>query len=247
MRARLDSAARHLGAIELAPSTETSAELLADKGYHSRETLKALDDGQWKTRIAEPKRDGFLRWNGDDAARRAVVNNRVRLLSRVALAAFKLRPEIVKCFARVLDRGGMRRSWLRGQENIHKRYLIHVAGYSLGLMMRLLTGAGTPRAFQLRLSAMTAPAFSAELPDVIGSQARCMQYVALRVQLVALFRRRQRQVTLLSWARFSWGPGPESAGTAGDAARGADRGRWWGWRRTRLEPTRPAAIGPAAC
>ena len=28
---------------------------------------------------------------------------------------------------------------------MHKRYLIHVAGYNLGLIMRLLVGAGTPR------------------------------------------------------------------------------------------------------
>ena len=145
----LASAARHLGAVEAAP-----AELVADKGYHSRETLKALDDGAWKTRIAEPKRDGFLRWHGDDAARRAVVNNRTRLLSGVARAAFKLRAEIVeRCFALVLDRGGMRRTWLRGRENIHKRYPIHVASYNLGLIMRLLTGSGTPREFQARLSA----------------------------------------------------------------------------------------------
>jgi hypothetical protein len=56
----------------------------------------------------------------------------------------------------VLDRGGMRRTWLRGRENIHKRYLIHVAGYNLGLLMHLLTGAGTPREFQARLSACLA-------------------------------------------------------------------------------------------
>ena len=153
----LASAARHLGAVEAAPSPATPAELVADKGYHSRETLKALDDGAWKTRIAEPKRDGFLRWHGDDATRRAVVNNRIRLLSGVARAAFKLRAEIVeRCFALVLDRGGMRRTWLRGRENIHKRYLIHVAGYNLGLIMRLLTGAGTPREFQASLSACLA-------------------------------------------------------------------------------------------
>jgi transposase len=153
----LASAARHLDAVEAAPGTEAPAELVADKGYHSRETLKALDDGPWKTRIAEPKRDGFLRWHGDDAARRAVVNNRIRLLSGVARAAFRLRAEIVeRCFALVLDRGGMRRTWLRGRENIHKRYLIHVAGYNLGLIMRLLTGAGTPREFHARLSACLA-------------------------------------------------------------------------------------------
>src|SRR5215216_441790 len=145
----LESAARHLAAVEAAPSAEAPAELVADKGYHSREVLKSLDDGPWKTRIAEPRRDGFLRWHGDDDARRAVVNNRTRLLSGVARAAFKLRAEVVeRGFALILDRGGMRRAWLRGRENLHKRYLIHVAGYNLGLIMRLLTGAGTPREFR---------------------------------------------------------------------------------------------------
>jgi transposase len=97
----LASAARHLDAIEAAPSPATPAELVADKGCHSRETLKALDDGPWKTRIAEPKRCGFLRWHGDDAARRAVVDTRIRLLSGVARAAFRLRAGIVeRCFAR---------------------------------------------------------------------------------------------------------------------------------------------------
>ena len=39
----------------------------------------------------------------------------------------------------------MRRAWLRGRENIHKRYLIHVAGFNLGILMRALLGRGTPR------------------------------------------------------------------------------------------------------
>jgi hypothetical protein len=68
------------------------------------------------------------------------------LLSGVARAAFKLRAEIVeRSFAHVLDRGGMRRTWLRGRDNVHKRYLLHVAGHNLGLLMRLLIGAGTPK------------------------------------------------------------------------------------------------------
>jgi transposase len=37
------------------------------------------------------------------------------------------------------------RTWLRGRENIHKRYLVHVAGYNLGVLMRALFGAGTPK------------------------------------------------------------------------------------------------------
>jgi hypothetical protein len=39
----------------------------------------------------------------------------------------------------------MRRTWLRGRENVHKRYLLHVAGHNLGLPMRRLIGAGTPK------------------------------------------------------------------------------------------------------
>ena len=157
----LESASHHLAAVEAAPSAEAPAEMVADKGYHSRDTLKALDDGPWKTRIAEPKRDGFLRWHGDDEARRAVVNNRTRLQSGVARAAFKLRAELVeRSFALILDRGGMRRAWLRGRENLHKRYLIHVSGYNLGLIMRLLTGAGTPRELRARVSVHLAAAIT---------------------------------------------------------------------------------------
>ncbi len=112
----------------------------------SRAVLRALNDSPWKTRIAAPKQTGFSRWHGDEAARRAVTNNRARLKSGVAREAFKLRAEIVeRCFAHNLDRGGMRRTWLRGRENVHKRYLLHVAGHNLSLLMRQLIGAGTPR------------------------------------------------------------------------------------------------------
>lgn len=159
----LASATEHLVAVDAAPTPEAPAELVADKGYHSRDGLKALDAGPWKSRISEPRRDGLLRWHGDDAARRAVYANRTRLLSGVARQAFKLRAELVeRGFALILDRGGMRRAWLRGRENVHKRYLIHVAGYNLGLILRLLTRAGTPRAFGARISAWL---FAVPAPD----------------------------------------------------------------------------------
>jgi hypothetical protein len=47
----------------------------------------------------------------------------------------------------------MRRACLRGRENLHKLYLIHIASYNLGLIMRLLTSAGTLREFAARASA----------------------------------------------------------------------------------------------
>ena len=142
----LAAAEANLEAVDAAPTAENPAACVADKGYHSRAVLKALDDSLWKTRIAEPKQKGFSRWHGDEAAQRAVTNNRVRLKSGVAREAFKRRAEIVeRSFAPNLDRGGMRRTWLRGRENVHKRYLLHVAGHNLSLLMRQLIGAGTPR------------------------------------------------------------------------------------------------------
>jgi transposase len=142
----LEAAEANLASVEAAPTPEDPAELVADKGYHSRDGLKELEDGAWKSRIAEKKVPGVSRWRGDEEARRAVYNNRARLRSGVARKAFKLRAELVeRSFALTLDRGGMRRAWLRGRENLQKRYLVHVAGYNLGLVMRLLVGAGTPR------------------------------------------------------------------------------------------------------
>jgi transposase len=147
LEATLEGAAATLEALDLAPAPDDPAEVVADKGYHARDVLKRLADGPWTTRIAEPTRRTVLRWHGDDAARRAVYANRARLLSGVARVALILRAVLCeRAFAHVLDRGGMRRTWLRRRDNVAKRYLIHVAGHNLGLLMRTLFGAGTRRA-----------------------------------------------------------------------------------------------------
>ena len=143
----LEVAARNLDAVGLAPSEDEPCIAVADKGYHAREKLKALDGGVWKTRIAEPEpARGYLRWHGDEAAQRAVYANRARSKSGIGRETMRRRGELVeRSFAHILDRGGMRRAWLRGRENVHKRYLIHVAGFNLGVLMRALYGQGTPR------------------------------------------------------------------------------------------------------
>ena len=143
----LEAAASNLADVGVAPRPEEPCILVGDKGYHSRAGLKELDGGVWKTRIAEPKpANGYLRWHGDEAARDAVYANRARLKSGVGRDAMRKRGEMVeRSFAHVLDRGGMRRAWLRGRENVHKRYLIHVAGFNLGILMRALFGKGTPK------------------------------------------------------------------------------------------------------
>jgi hypothetical protein len=142
----LAAAQNNLAQINAAPTTDKPSELVADKGYHARAVLKEFGGGVWKTRIAEPKQKGFSRWHGDDKARAAVYANRIRLGSGIGKEAMRRRAEIVeRSFAHNLDRGGMRRTWLRGRDNVDKRYLIHVAGHNLGILMRLLIGAGTPK------------------------------------------------------------------------------------------------------
>ena len=159
---------------------------MADKGYHSREGLKDFDGGPWKTRIAEPKPcNGYLRWRGDEAARHAVYANRARLKSGVGRDAMRRRGEMVeRSFAHVLDRGGMRRAWLRGRANVHKRYLIHVAGFNLGILMRALFGQGTPREAASARNALLlvvqrdAALVIAVIPDVDGEMAALLIVVA---------------------------------------------------------------------
>ena len=55
----LAAAQENLASVDAAPTAEDPAECVTDKGYHSRAVLKALDNGPWKTRIAEPKAKGF--------------------------------------------------------------------------------------------------------------------------------------------------------------------------------------------
>src|ERR1019366_2183024 len=50
------------------------------------------------------------------------------------------------------DTGGMRRTHLRGHQNILKRLLIHVGAFNLSLIFHTLLGSGTPRELKNRQS-----------------------------------------------------------------------------------------------
>ena len=68
--------------------------------------------------------------------------HRLRRLSR-------LRSEFVeRSFAHTCETGAARRTWLRGRENVAKRYCVQLAARNLGVMMRKLFGVGTPRSLQ---------------------------------------------------------------------------------------------------
>ena len=80
-------------------------EVVADKGYHSNETMVGFAAIGVRSYVSEPDR-GRPHW--------------------------------------------MRRVHLRGHPNILKRLLVQVCGVNLGLLMRHLTGVGTPRSLQGR-------------------------------------------------------------------------------------------------
>ena len=70
-------------------------------------------------------------------------------------ALMRRRGELLeRTFAHCLETGAMRRAHLRGCANILKRYLIHVAGFNLSLVMRQIFGVGTPRGLQGRLDTL---------------------------------------------------------------------------------------------
>ena len=119
-------------------------EVVADKGYHSNETMVGFAVSRVRSYVSEPDR-GRRRWKGKTAARDAVYANRRRIRGARGKRLLRQRGELLeRPNAHLYDTGGMRRVHLRGHSNILKRLLVHVCGFNLGLLMRQLTGVGTP-------------------------------------------------------------------------------------------------------
>jgi transposase len=131
-------------------------EIVADKGFHSNQTLIDLDAVGIRSYIAEPDR-GRRDWSEAPEAQAPVYGNRRRIRGCRGRRLMRQRGErIERSFAHLYDTGGMRRTHLRGHPNILKRLLIHAGGFNLGLVMRHLIGVGTPRGLQGRLAAAMA-------------------------------------------------------------------------------------------
>jgi len=129
-------------------------EIITDKGYHSNETMVDLDAVGIRSYVAEPAR-GRRDWSEEPEAQAPVYGNRRRIRGPRGRRLMRQRGErIERSFAHLYDTGGMRRTHLRGHENILKRLLIHAGGFNLGLVMRRLIGVGTPRGLQGRLTAV---------------------------------------------------------------------------------------------
>jgi transposase len=133
----------------LAGSDQEIEEAVADKGYHKAQTLAECEACNTRTYIPEPDRRGY-RWEGKpEGWREATTANRRRVRGARSKRLQRRRSELVeRSFAHICETGAGRRTWLRGLENVTKRYVVQVAAYNLGLLMRKLFGVGKPRALQ---------------------------------------------------------------------------------------------------
>ena len=122
--------------------------VVLDRGYHSDETLERIEAEGADSYVPEPKRKP-RNWAGKPERQRRHEENEKRVASEAGREYSKQRTEKVeRSMAHMYATGAMRRLWLRGKENVRKRLLIHACGFNLGVLMRSLTGTGTPRGLQ---------------------------------------------------------------------------------------------------
>src|SRR3989442_412539 len=143
------AAAEQVEAVHTAsPTPAALTELIADKGYHSNQTMIDLHAVGVRSYIAEPER-GRRHWTTAPEAQRAVYGNRRRVSGVRGKRLLRRRGEYVeRSFAHVYDTGGMRRPHLRGHRDILQRLLIHASALNLGILMRQGFGGCTPRGLQ---------------------------------------------------------------------------------------------------
>jgi len=120
-------------------------EVVTDKGYHSKEVVRVLEDAEIRTYLSEPAR-GRQKWDGQQREQQSVYANRRRIQGNRGKCLLRRRGETTeRSFAHCYETGGLRRIYLRGHANILKRLLLHVAGFNLSLVFRKWLGHGTPR------------------------------------------------------------------------------------------------------
>jgi transposase len=126
-------------------------ELVTDKGYHSGAVVEEVDGYGIRSYIPEKKQKGRRHWEGKRGQQQAVYQNQRRVRGAYGKSLLRRRGELIeRSFAHCYRTGAMRRTHLRGHENILKRQLIHVGAFNLSLILRRLLGAGTPREWKNR-------------------------------------------------------------------------------------------------
>jgi hypothetical protein len=171
----LDDANDHLAAVDEQLAIH---EAVMDKGYHAVDTLVACAERDIRTYIPERRASGRRNWKNKSAAsEHAFRANRRRIRGPRNAGLQRLRSEFVeRTFAHSCESGGGRRSHLRGLHEVGKRWLIHLAARNLGVILRSMTGVGTPRAPQAEGSA--ARLLDAAMRALIRLQLRTRALIA---------------------------------------------------------------------
>ncbi len=140
--------------VEAVGSGAQVREVVTDQGYHSNETVLELKELGLRGYLSEPDR-GRRNWKGKNRKYQApVYANRRRIRGRRGRRLQRQRSELVeRPFAHQFTTAGLRRIFVRDHAKVRKRLQIHVCGFNMGLLMRHLTGVGTPRSLQGRVLA----------------------------------------------------------------------------------------------
>jgi len=143
----LDDANEHLAAVDEDLAIE---EAVMDKGYHKVDTLVECEQRDIRSYIPERKTSGRRKWKDKPAAsEHAFRANRRRVRGPRNASLQRRRSEYVeRTFAHSCESGGGRRSHLRGLYDVGKRWIAHLAARNLGVIIRSITGVGTPRGHQ---------------------------------------------------------------------------------------------------
>jgi transposase len=123
----------------------TVTSVTSDKGYYAVGELEALQQEGIRTVISDPVENRRVD-KLERQQQRAVRAARRSVKSKSGKALLRRRGmHIERSFAHILDCGGMRRTTLRGWENLNKRFKLAAAFYNLSQLMRKLFGFGTPK------------------------------------------------------------------------------------------------------
>ena len=133
---------------------EIASEIVADKGYHSRDKIRELTDVGFRTYISEPDRPP-QGWIDQRAERDAVYANRRRIQGARGQRLLRKRGELLECpNAHLYDTGGIVARICTGTITFASDRSCMRAPAILDLWMHIVCGAGTPRGLQGRVAAL---------------------------------------------------------------------------------------------
>jgi len=177
------------GTYEVHP--EGVQELVADKGYHSNDVMVGMAELEVRSYIAEPDR-GPRNWDGKQAEKQAVYGNRRRITGDRGKRLQRQRGErIERNFAHQFDTGGLDRLYVRGLENVHKKFLIQAAACNLALLLRSRYGYGKPRAAHDRAAEVILVIWAVmkTAEDLFGSASALFHSISFVFRLAEVYSR----------------------------------------------------------